>query len=124
MRSNLQHGVDEAGLISVVKYYCEEISIKARVDADVMARLITASRHRFGRSIDTIINAIECALWDGDKTLTNDHFAEAWLCFQPCSHNLMKRLFTGAPAWPLFVPTWPARILWKWWKLHWQMSWA
>ncbi|MCF3595769.1 TniB family NTP-binding protein [Rhodobacteraceae bacterium LMO-12] len=65
MPSNLQHGVDETGLISLVEHYCEEAAIKARVDADVMARLITASRHRFGRGIDTIINAIEYALWGG-----------------------------------------------------------
>ena len=45
MPSNLQHGVDEAGLISVVEYYCAEVSIQARVDANLMARLITASRH-------------------------------------------------------------------------------
>ena len=84
MPSNLQHGVDEAGLISLVEYYCEEVSIKARVDADVMARLVTASRHRFGRAIDTMINAIECALWDSDKTLTANHFAEAWAMQEGC----------------------------------------
>lgn len=39
MPSNLQHGVDEAGLIAVVEYYCEEVSIEARVDADVMGAL-------------------------------------------------------------------------------------
>jgi hypothetical protein len=82
--SNLQHGVDEVGLISLVEYYCEEVSIKARVNADVMARLITASRHRFGRGIDTIINAIECALWEDDKILTIDHFAEAWAMQEGC----------------------------------------
>jgi hypothetical protein len=84
MPSNLQHGVDEAGLIAVVEYYCEEVSIAARVDADAMARLITASRHRFGRAIDTIINAIECALWGADKILTVDHFAEAWAMQEGC----------------------------------------
>ena len=84
MPSNLQHGVDEAGLISVVEYYCAEVSIQARVDANLMARLITASRHRFGRCIDTTINAIECALWDGDKTLSVDHFAEAWAMQEGC----------------------------------------
>ena len=75
--SNLQHGVDEVGLISLVEYYCEEAAIKARVNADVMARLITASRHRFGRGIDTIINAIECALWEEDKILTVDCLTSA-----------------------------------------------
>ncbi|SEL05040.1 TniB protein, partial [Roseovarius nanhaiticus] len=84
MPSNLQHGVDEAGLISLVEYYCNEAAIKARVDTDVMARLITASRHRFGRGIDTIINAIECALWEDDKTLRVDHFAEAWAMQEGC----------------------------------------
>ncbi len=84
MPSNLQHGIDETGLISLVEHYCEEAAIKACVDADMMARLITASRHRFGRGIDTIINAIECALWEGDKILTVDHFAEAWAMQEGC----------------------------------------
>ncbi|MCQ0093519.1 TniB family NTP-binding protein [Roseovarius sp. M141] len=105
MPSNLQHGVDEAGLISLVEYYCNEAAIKARVDTDVMARLITASRHRFGRGIDTIINAIECALWEGDKTLTVDHFSEAWAMQEGCDpsanvflsdHWLSIHLDTGA----------------------------
>tara|TARA_R110002124_G_scaffold106160_2_gene257710 strand:+ start:6678 stop:7670 length:993 start_codon:yes stop_codon:yes gene_type:complete len=84
MPSNLQHGVDEGGLLSLVDHYCEEANIKARADTDVMARLITASRHRFGRAIDTIINAIECALLEGDKILGIEHFAEAWAMQEAC----------------------------------------
>jgi hypothetical protein len=84
MPSNLQHGVDEPGLISLVQYYCEEVAIKPRVDADVMERLISASRHRFGRGVDTIISAIECALWESDIILTIDHFAEAWAMQEGC----------------------------------------
>ena len=93
MPSDLQHGVDEPGLISLVDFYCEKVSLSARVDHGVMARLITASRHRFGRVIDTITNAIECALWDGDKTLTADHFAEAWSMQEggdPSSHVFLS----------------------------------
>ena len=87
MPSNLQHGADEGGLLSLVDHYCEEADIKARVDADVMARLITASRHRFGRAIDTIINAIECTLFEGDKILGIEHFAEAWAMQEGCDPN-------------------------------------
>ena len=84
MPSNLQHGVDEAGFVDLVAYYCDEAGIAARVSTEVMARLITASRHRFGRAIDNIINAIECALWEGAKFLTADHFAEAWAMQEGC----------------------------------------
>lgn len=84
MPSNLQHGVDEVDLAALVDHYCEEAGLTARVDADVMARLITASRHRFGRAIDTIINAIECAMWEGEQTLGVDHFAESWAMQEGC----------------------------------------
>jgi hypothetical protein len=49
------------------------------------SRLIHASRGRFGRVIETTINAIERAFADGDTTLTTLHFAEAWGMQEACT---------------------------------------
>lgn len=42
-------------------------------------------RYRFGRSIETALNAIEAALDSGDDGLTNDHFAQAWAMLEGCA---------------------------------------
>lgn len=85
--SDLQHGVDEDGLVALIEAYCEEAGIETRLSGDLAAQLITASRHRFGRAVETIINAIEAALMDGSQQLSIDHFAEAWAMAEECDHD-------------------------------------
>lgn len=82
--ADLQHGVDEGSLLGLIGAYCGKAGIAVGVSDDMPARLITASRHRFGRSVETIVNAIESALWDGATMLTTDHFAEAWAMQEGC----------------------------------------
>lgn len=81
---DLQHGIDEDNLLHLINGYCAEAGIGTRLGDDLAARLITASRHRFGRAVETIISAIECALWDRAKNLTSNHFAEAWAMHEGC----------------------------------------
>ncbi|MEI4263684.1 ATP-binding protein [Roseovarius sp. D0-M9] len=82
--SDLQHGVDEDGLAQLIEYFCGEAGISTRHSTDLPARLITASRHRFGRAVENIINAIECALWEDSRVLTVEHFGEAWAMQEGC----------------------------------------
>ncbi|SHF02210.1 TniB protein [Ruegeria intermedia] len=83
--ADLQHGADEEGLKGLIQHYCSKAEMSMSLAEDLPARLITASRHRFGRAVEAIINAIECALWDGATMLTSDHFAEAWAMQEGCS---------------------------------------
>lgn len=84
MPADLQHGVDEEDLANLIHYFSTEVGITARIGADLTARLITASRARFGRATENIINAIECALWEEAKVLSVEHFAEAWAMQEGC----------------------------------------
>lgn len=81
----LQHGGDEENLGGLISAYCSEAGLEADLRGDLSPRLIAGSRRRFGRAIETIVNAIEGALMDGDKTLTIEHFAEAWAMQEGCS---------------------------------------
>ena len=67
---------------------------------DISGRLIHASRQRFGRMIETILNAIECALLAKDKTLSIEHFAEAWGLQEGCPWD--KNVFV-TPNWASLV---------------------
>lgn len=81
---DLEHGAHDENLLGLIDAYCEEAGLKIDLPGDLPARLITASRHRFGRAVETIINAIECALWEQAPTLTMEHFAEAWAMQEGC----------------------------------------
>lgn len=80
----LRHGIDEANLQGLICEYCRIVDLTPNLPEDLTARLILASRHRFGRAIENIINAIECALEDKLRALTQDHFAEAWGMQEGC----------------------------------------
>ena len=58
--------------------YCEKAGLVPPPPSDLLARLVFASRGRFGRCIENIVSAIEVALLRGDDQLTADHFAEVW----------------------------------------------
>ena len=82
---DLEHGVHDENLFGLIEGYCDEAELKADLPDDLAARLIRASRHRFGRAIETIINAIECALFDQSTRLTKEHFVEAWAMQEGCA---------------------------------------
>ncbi len=81
---DLQQGVDNDNLAGLIEAYCSEVDIQPRLPADLTARLMVASRYRFGRAVETIINAIECALWAEARTLGRVHFSEAWAMQEGC----------------------------------------
>lgn len=77
--SDLEFGADEGRLLGLIDAYCVEAGLRADLGGDLAARLIHASRRRFGRAVVFILHAIESALMDGDENLTIDHFAVAWV---------------------------------------------
>ena len=82
---DLEHGVHDENLLGLIEGYCDEAELQADLPDDLSARLIRASRHRFGRAIETIINAIECALLDRSARLSMEHFVEAWAMQEGCA---------------------------------------
>lgn len=82
---DLQPGGDEANLLGLIEAYCGEADLTSDLPGDLPARLIAASRSRFGRAVETVINAIETALMDGDACLSVQHFAEAWAMQEGCA---------------------------------------
>lgn len=83
--TDLEHGVDDENLLGLIEAYCEEADLRTALPDDLCARLIRASRHRFGRAIETILNALECALFDASPNLSMEHFVEAWAMQEGCA---------------------------------------
>jgi len=80
----LSQGVDNENLDRLVKSYCQDVGLSGQLDETVVSRLIHASRQKFGRAVETILDAIECALEEGSATLKLEHFAEAWGMQEGC----------------------------------------
>jgi hypothetical protein len=78
-------GADEVRLSKLVRDYAREADLTAEWSDAFSSRLIHGSRRRFGRAVETIINAIEQALAEGNRTLTGSHFAEAWGMQEGCA---------------------------------------
>ena len=70
--------------------YCAEAGLVPPTEPDLAARLIHASRGRFGRCIEGALGAIEVALRAGASTLEIDHFARAFAMQEGCppEHNV------------------------------------
>lgn len=64
--------------------YASAAGLEVAVSGDLAERLVHAGRHRFGRCIEQIIDAIEIALYRGDKTLDANHFADAFFAQEGC----------------------------------------
>lgn len=77
-------GMDDENLYSMIESYSSAVGLTPAVDSTICGRLIHGSRRRFGRSIETIINSIECALEEGSPNLTLEHFAAAWGMQEGC----------------------------------------
>lgn len=74
----LAFGTDNVRVEKLIRAYASKADLGVALEDDQVNRLIYASRHRFGRCIETIIHAIECALMDGADTLRMEHFEVAW----------------------------------------------
>lgn len=62
----------------LIETYCQRAGLAPPIERDLIGRLTHAARYRFGRTVETVVNAIECALTNGDDQLDIDHFAQAY----------------------------------------------
>ncbi len=69
----------------LIEAYCDRAGLRPELSGDLVSRLFHGSRYRFGRSIETLLNAIEAALDAGADWLGNDHFARAWAMQEGCA---------------------------------------
>ncbi|WP_233253228.1 TniB family NTP-binding protein [Paracoccus binzhouensis] len=69
---------DRAHITDMIAAYCKRANLEPPAEADLVDRLVHASRHRFGRCIEAVIGAIERALICGHESLDMGHFAEDW----------------------------------------------
>ena len=69
---------DGADFRGVIAGYSRVAGLEPPSGPDLIPRLFHAARYRFGRCVETIIGAIECALQGGADRLAIDHFAEFW----------------------------------------------
>jgi len=96
---------DGALLWRLIEHFCASAELSVPARADLVERLIHASRARFGRCIEQLIHAIEVALLQGAETLDIQHFAEAWAMQEGCApgENVFlsprwSRIDLGAPS--------------------------
>jgi hypothetical protein len=68
----------------MIRQFCEISGLEPPRDQDLVERLLHASRYRFGRCIETVRNAIECALDREAAVLDILDFAEVWACAEGC----------------------------------------
>lgn len=68
----------------LIAAYCDRACLQPDLSADLVSRLFHGARYRFGRSIETLLNAIEAALGQGTDGLTDDHFARVWAMQDGC----------------------------------------
>jgi hypothetical protein len=69
---------DEKLLLQIMRALCAEACIGVPNGADVLGRLVHASRGRFGRFIETLLAGLEVAALDGANQLEMRHLATAW----------------------------------------------
>lgn len=81
----LCQGIDNSRLLTLINSFCGDVDLKPEIDETIPGRLIHASRRRFGRAVETILNAIEYALEENSRTLTWEHFAQAWGMQEGCA---------------------------------------
>ena len=87
-------GVDNARIKGLIQGYSNKAGLQVAIDDDAINRLIYGSRYRFGRCVVCIIEAIECALYDGATTLEVKHFEDAWGAREGCSID--QNVFTAS----------------------------
>lgn len=85
MPKDLVIGGSNDDLDELVRDYCRRAGLSFNPHGNIVSRLIHGSRGRFGRAIETTINAIEQALLEGHEELERQHFAEAWGMQEGCA---------------------------------------
>jgi hypothetical protein len=90
----------------LVAAFSEQAGLAPPDADDLVARLMHGSRYRFGRCIETTINAIEVALLEGATQLDISHFAEAWAMQEGC--KIGQNVFLS-PRWSQIDLSAPAR---------------
>lgn len=80
----LAFGVDNTRIKGLISGYAQRTGLQVALDDDTINRLIHGSRYRFGRSVVCILDAIECALFDGAEVLEIKHFEDAWGTQEGC----------------------------------------
>ncbi len=83
--TDLVVGGHEDKVGKLVADYARRAGLGLEWSDEMSGRLIRASRGRFGRAVETVVNAIERALLDGVATLTATQFAEAWGMQEGCA---------------------------------------
>ena len=75
---------DRADFEALIADYCARVGIRPMLSGDLFDRLAVAARHRFGRVIATVVEAIEQALLQGSQVLGAEHFADAYELKEGC----------------------------------------
>lgn len=76
--------VNGADVSAVIGHYCAKAGLKPPREHDLIDRLMHASRYRFGRTLETAMNAVIWAIKHGATRLTLQHFAESWAFDEGC----------------------------------------
>ncbi|WP_096785355.1 TniB family NTP-binding protein [Rhodobacter sp. CZR27] len=76
--------LDGGNMLGIVGKYAAKAGLQFQPGGEIAGRLIHGSRGRFGRAVETTINAIERALAESSGALTREHFAEAWGMQEGC----------------------------------------
>ena len=69
----------------VLEAFCAKLGLAPPVEADLVERLLHASRYRFGRCLENILAALEIAVLDRAPRLEMAHFAEAFSMQEGCT---------------------------------------
>jgi type II secretory pathway predicted ATPase ExeA len=62
----------------LIKTFCDAADLTPPDEDYLIDRLVYASRSRFGRCIENILAALECAVLNGETEVTIQYFAESW----------------------------------------------
>ncbi|WP_370270421.1 TniB family NTP-binding protein [Nioella sp.] len=82
--SALEFGVHNEAIETFTRGFAKKAGLDMDLSGETINRIIRAGRHRFGRSIELILMAVECALRDGADTLRIEHFELAFGIHEGC----------------------------------------
>ncbi|MCW3784329.1 TniB family NTP-binding protein [Defluviimonas salinarum] len=82
---DLVEEVDGANFREIMAQYCQRVSLKEPVEADLVGRLFHAARYRFGRAVELLLQAMEFAIERGSSYLEIGHFAAAYAMNEACT---------------------------------------
>lgn len=69
---------DGGRLVQIMQEYCLRAGIDPLDDSTLPSRLVLAARHRFGRAVELMQDAVEQALLEEKKALDLWHFDQVW----------------------------------------------